>query len=79
MKDNVRSIVDEIASRNALATVDVALTDEFLTFLLDESEERFKEPAEQRAFVIGGACAIGFYGREIKRGIQSESSHQVKA
>lgn len=70
-EDNVRSIVDQIVRRNAEATVDVALTDEFYTFLLDQADERFESDEEKRAFIIGGACAIGFYGREIKAGIQS--------
>lgn len=70
-EDNVRSIMGELVRRNAEATVDMLMTEEFLTFLLDEGEKQFKTLDERKAFVLGGATAIGFYGKEIKRGMKT--------
>lgn len=76
-KNNVRSIVSEIAHKNALEAVDIALTEEFMDFLYRESEKRFLTLDEQRAFVIGGACTIGFYGREIRMSLEEPPAGEL--
>lgn len=70
--DNVTSLVDLRKFQLAEETVAVAITEEFYTFLLDQSDERFSTDEEKRAFIIGGACAVGFYGKEIKRGLEND-------
>jgi hypothetical protein len=67
---DVLSIMESIAKKNAGQTVDALLTEELLNFLLDEGERRFKTVEERRAFVVGGACTLGFYGKEFKRGLE---------
>lgn len=69
-KDNVISILEKLKYRNAESIVSFALNEPFINFLIDQSEFRFKTIEEQRACVIGGAIAIGYYGKEIKKGTE---------
>lgn len=72
MKNNVRPIIDARIKKNANETVKMLMTEEFLIFMLDESQKRFTSKKEQRAAIIGGAMALSFYGKEIKRGVISK-------
>ena len=66
------TLLDKIAKRNADETMEVLVTPEFVEFIYDETKERFPVEEERKAAIIGAFLALGFYGKELKRGFADE-------
>lgn len=68
-REQIISFSQFSTKKNANETVRALITEELLTFLLDQADQQFATKNEKRAFVIGGASAIGYYGKELKKGL----------
>lgn len=70
--NNVLPLGDRIKKKRIDLLMDVLISDEVWLMLDAESQERFESDEEQRAFIIGAAWAIGYYGNEIEKGMKDE-------
>lgn len=69
---NVMSIAERLKQRRIDKLMDVLISDEVWQILDTEAQQRFFTNEEQRAFIIGAAWTIGYYGNEIEKGLQNE-------